>query len=39
MFVPDNIRDGSSTKALLKYDKIEGLVSLIKTDTKVIYLY
>jgi Ca2+ transporting ATPase len=34
MFEPDNIRDGSSTKALLKYDKIEGVVGLLKTDTK-----
>lgn len=38
MFVPDNIRDGSSLDILSRFGKIEGLIKKLKTDPKVIKL-
>lgn len=35
MFVPDNIRDGSSTRSLLKYGRVEGLMEMLRTCAKV----
>ncbi|CAD8141668.1 unnamed protein product [Paramecium pentaurelia] len=34
MFVPDNIRDGSSLDILSRFGKIEGLIKKLKTDAK-----
>lgn len=39
MFVPDNIRDGSSLEILYSFGKIEGLITKLKTDSKVISLF